>query len=736
MRKVYCFISRQKNLRGDIWAFLEKLDRQGDTIYLYYDLEDRMNDPDNIIHEMDQVMERNDLLEQKLFITDIPGLFFVIYRLYHQTFDQFLYYRDESFEYNLPPLYERIMSLPINIGEELFKPIYSNCDTLSWCDTSFETRDYQLIGEDGRDSGEGKSISDIKERIRIRKYYLIDGVYYLYEPVLSDEKRIINLDKPSNASQEYAFPGFQKLQYMHDFDHEIMKQLFCALDSLTEENIGKIHCIFQQLEQDMNGYSYFTYYITCSILDDAAWMNDPGDIVRCIAILSFLMQVTKENHYLNTLIKHGIENICLNENHRYFLWNQCKRYGLEKKISSDADTKGLLKRLYRAAFDGYERSLAEQLVPIPKEERNIDLIVVFTIQFLSERHAPTRTTLERCYTIAKLLGKKLILINTCEQYTEAGQLIVYNQVGGTVIEEYSGASHYQYKDMMIPYYQPKATMPSRAVIGEIVSMIREWRPAFIISIGNGSLTADLCGRIVPQAAISVAFSTLATTMATFSVIGRKIKSEEWEDLQKKGYSRDSIIESTFTFELNPRISTVTREEFSIPGDKFVLVVVGIRLDSEVDDNFVKMLNKTFAWGTHVVFAGCFERYDHYCQRYAEFKTNSTFIGYCNDILALMQICDLYVNPRRLGGGFSIVEAFHEGKPGITVDYGDVAVSGGPDFCVKDYEEMLSTIQRYITDRGFYELMSQKAREREQVVTDSKGAMENIIKKIQSSPLFF
>ena len=54
---------------------------------------------------------------------------------------------------------------------------------------------------------------------------------------------------------------------------------------LINGNIKSIYRIFQQLEMDIGGYSYFTYYMTCSILDDAVWSDNPGDIVRCIAII-------------------------------------------------------------------------------------------------------------------------------------------------------------------------------------------------------------------------------------------------------------------------------------------------------------------------------------------------------------------------------------------------------------------------------------------------------------------
>ena len=736
MRKIFCFISCQENVEGELGAFLEQLDLLGDEIYLYTNLDDSINGPGNIISEIDRVLDKKDVSTTYVFMSDIPELFFTIYRLYHQTFHQFMYFQNQNISYELYHEYKTIMSFPFHDSEAIHKVVYTGCSELNWRGTSIPVCDYRLLAKEKESQQEEEASRDKKAKV-LRKYYEVDSYHYLFEPVLSDVKIEIKLSQPIDTpAPGFVFEGFQKLQYMHDFNGDIINQIFYDLDSLQKEDILNMYDLFEQLEGEMEDDSFFTYYTTCSILDDAAQLHNPGDIVRSIALLSFLMQVTKKPHYLNGLIQNTIENKYLNESNRFFIWNQCKRYGLMNKVSMDATTSGLLKDLYQKAFFGYQNIFASDLEPIPKEERDSDLIVVFTIQFLSERHAPTRTTLERCYTIAKLLGKKLILINTREQYTRVGELVLYHPTYGNVLEEYNSMSTYQYKDLVIPYYQPSVDMPSVPALRHIIQKIKEWKPALIFSIGNGSMAADLCGKLVPQAAISVAFSTLATTMATFSVIGRRIAPAEWIGLEKEGYSRENIIESVFTFELNKRVRTVSREDFGIPKDKFVLVAVGLRLDAEIDDDFIEMINKTFDWGTHLVLAGNFEKFNDYCEKYPLLKEHATYIGYYDDILALMEICDLYINPRRLGGGFSIVEAFHEGKPGVSVDFGDVATTAGPDFCVRDYEEMLSTIRRYIEDKEFYEHMSRLARQREQVVTDSKREFKNIIDKIQQSPLYF
>ncbi|HHU71937.1 MAG TPA: glycosyltransferase family 4 protein, partial [Clostridiales bacterium] len=365
-----------------------------------------------------------------------------------------------------------------------------------------------------------------------------------------------------------------------------------------------------------------------------------------------------------------------------------------------------------------------------------DTIIVFAIQILGENHAPTRTTLERCHTLLRSLGKNVLLVNTKEQYSLYGGINLYKITEGNVLKEYSKLDVYKYKGVSIPFYQPEEDMPSLSVLSGILKYIRKIKPIMIISIGNGSIVADICGSLVPHVSIGVAFSQLATSNALFSVVGKRLSEDEWLAFEEQGYLRDNIIEGTFTFDLKEKKSEFTREMYQIPEDKFALVTVGIRLDYEIDDTFIETIRRTFEFGTHIVFAGYFDNYYTYCEKYQDFKDNSTYVGYCKDILALMAICDLYVNPIRLGGGFSIIEAFHEGKPGVTVNVGDIAAASGEEFTVRDYDEMIEVIRRYVYDQEYYDLMVIKARERERVVTDSSYAMGQILSKVSNNRLFF
>ncbi|HKL80785.1 MAG TPA: glycosyltransferase [Mobilitalea sp.] len=729
MNKILCFVDKD-NIELDLQILLDELDSAGNEVHLYTNAALEQNDPLYVLYELDYIKTSEVEGNEYIFITNMKVMFGVIYRMLHQVFDQFVYY-DQAYtmDYCITGIYLDIFGSAVSEHESLHKPILSNVSSLQLFGRDYITKDFDKLFTKAPDAEPYREM--------VRKYYYYNGIYYLFEPVLA-EKKIVIFETKEHVEDvtKFIFPGFHKLQYMYAYPQDSLNELFLTLDRIVEEDTIKVLNMLSSLEKEVKDFFPIVRHNTFCILEDAAQLIIEDDIYRALLLYSFLMQAYKSISYYNKFLDLTLNSRELTSENRFFIWHQCKRYSLTQKIKGDQTSTHLSRSIYHKSFREYTKLFEEELKPIKKEDRNPDLIVVFTIQFLAEGHAPTRTTLERCYTLGKLLGKKILLINTREQYTDRGGLLVYQPSFGNIIQEYNDRCEYQYKDLSIPFYQPKDSMPSVPVISEILEQIRKLKPYLIFSIGNGSIVADLCGRLVPEASIGVAFSTLTTTEATFSVIGRKIGEPEWDNLLRNNYTKDSIIESTFTFELKEKKRKVTRESLKLPTDRFLLVTVGIRLDTEVDDYFFEMLEETYRFGTHIVFAGYFERYGYFCDRHPGLLEHSTFVGFYEDILSLMEVCDLYVNPRRLGGGFSIIEAFHEGKPGVTLNTGDISVAAGKDFCVSDYKEMVEVIKKYIEEPDFYHAMVEKARAREVVVTSSAIAMEDIINKIQNSPLFF
>ena len=136
------------------------------------------------------------------------------------------------------------------------------------------------------------------------------------------------------------------------------------------------------------------------------------------------------------------------------------------------------------------------------------------------------------------------------------------------------------------------------------------------------------------------------TINNMKILDRNLYNEE-----KSFYIKCDIIESRFTYELKPQKEIFSRESKGLPEDRFILVIIGIRFEFEITDGFMEMLEGVCSKGYYVVFTGIMDNYNKLMENYPLVSANSLFIGYCDDILALMDICHLYVNLDRLGGGF-------------------------------------------------------------------------------------
>lgn len=477
---------------------------------------------------------------------------------------------------------------------------------------------------------------------------------------------------------------------------------------------------------DLNTRSVFERFA-----EDYAY-SEHGMVFR-ILCLSFLLQMSFDPLYAKKLYEETREQE-FTVDQKLFLSNQIKRISL---MHPETAGNQYAVKLFDEVVLDWKEKLTEYLQPITYDHRNKDHILILTLQFLGTRHAPTKTANERIYTIGKLLGKEVLCINTREQYTIKGFLPFYNATLRSMVDDYNGECRLQHKDFSFAYYQPDVEMPDEKVIINLLQEIREMAPWQVVVLGDKCLLGDLCAEMIPTVCIPMAFSTIPKKIGRqYVAVGKQLCDREREELIRSGYQMPSIIESTFTFELIEQDTKLSRAELNLPEDKFLLIVVRMRLDTEVTPEFNKMLAQTYQYGTHIVFAGEFETYEQRCNQDADLKLHSTFVGYQKDILALMEICDLYVNPPRIGGGFSVVEAFYKEIPGVTLRYGDVAASAGLDFCVDDLEEMRQIIIRYITDHNFYHVMSKKALQRSNELFDSKGAMEHILNEMEQRELWF
>ena len=362
---------------------------------------------------------------------------------------------------------------------------------------------------------------------------------------------------------------------------------------------------------------------------------------------------------------------------------------------------------------------------------------MFTAQFLTENHAPTKTACDRAYILQKYLGRQVVIINTAMMIPQKGDMPFYDRKRGEYLPDYRSIRQFSFRGEQFGFFQCEDQMPDLNTIQMLLQKVEEEKPYCIVSIGEGDLCADLCGRIVPQIAIGTVFSQAAVTMARYQVIGNELQASDYRKLQILGTAPENVKKTLFTFTFKKQEHHLKRTELGLPERGVILLITGWRLGNEAGNEFLRMLERA-VWredSMEAVFMGLFEGYEKVMEGFPHLLAKSHYFPYQEDALAVTECCDIYVNPKRKGGGSSSAEALFMGLPVVTLPVGDVAAAAGEKFWVKDYGEMENRICRYCQDKEFYEEMSALARRRAEALTDSKTHFCEIFREMEQRPDF-
>jgi len=417
-------------------------------------------------------------------------------------------------------------------------------------------------------------------------------------------------------------------------------------------------------------------------------------------------------------------------NTQFFLYYQLKSLQFRFLKLDDDSSKKEIWNFYKEIVEEFADRTSVSLERIPISKRKEKLVLVITEQFLSVQHGPTKTALDRCKILIENMGKEVLLINTAEVLTQVGAIPFFDTELGNYFPEKMQEKEQIWKGCYVPYYQCAPIMPNRQELDGLLTKIREMTPGYVVVIGGSSILANLVNKMIPVVCIGLGPSGLECTTVRYQTLSRKVSEKDRHLLSSLGFLENHVIESIFTSSLKPQSEKITRKELGegLEG-KFLLVIVGARLDDEITEDFLEMLNKIIEPNMWIGFLGYFNKYEQYLGKWSKLKKQSSYFGFCKDILSRLEVCDLYINPKRKGGGTSSVEALFKGVPVVSIDYGDVAVNVGEEFCVKDYQEMQQKILHYYKDKNYYKFMSEKAMKRAEILLDTETEFVRIMTEV-------
>ncbi len=451
-----------------------------------------------------------------------------------------------------------------------------------------------------------------------------------------------------------------------------------------------------------------------------------NNITLDIFLLSFCVRLDIDVKYIKEMQDKVMQSDYLDWRQKYFIYQQIgSLIFLNPKLNEKDVVVGQWK-LIEQIRDLCKAELTIELMQVSNEECNKNLVIVMTDQFIAIQHGPTKTALDRCYVIKKKMHKNVFLINTADALPLVGEVPFFMIQVGNHIPEYMEKTEVEWKGEKFTYYQCDEGMPDIEEMEQVLLAIMKLKPSMIVAVGGTSLLMALANEIVPTVSIGLTQSGVVTTLTDYQVVDYNMLDYVKPIVEQSGRTMEHIIPGKFTFSLKPQTEFITRKDIGIPENAFVMAMVGARLDTEITDEFLKMLESVMNDRMMILIIGVCDTYQNMIRNHPLLENHVVYLGFCKDILSRLEICDLYVNPIRAGGGTSVVEAMSKEMPAITINYGDVAGIVGDRFCCETLDDMAGLIRRYETDSNFYHEQSIYAKAVADEYMDSEREFERIM----------
>ncbi|WP_310604079.1 hypothetical protein [Anaerosporobacter sp.] len=397
--------------------------------------------------------------------------------------------------------------------------------------------------------------------------------------------------------------------------------------------------------------------------------------------------------------------------------NNSKSYVYEEK-----------RRLYDELLEQYKKKLKIDIEKIPVSDRNPKKIVIITNQLLNSRHAPTDVV----YRIAALLKRdySFDIQVLCMQTVVSNDIlglwynitIPYGQdmEGNTVNDEYG---------VQIPIYFLPVKDTNEEYIKILFQTIYNMKPAMCWYIGGESIVGDFIGQMTTTISMPCA-AGYAISNADYMINCSDIMTDDI--IKQKQYL---VSKNQKPLYLKPvrnltegYTGSLKRNDIGAEEEDFLIIVAGNRLEFEITEEVISTLKTLVANNKRnkIVFVGKIpvEVQENLIE---QLHNQCVMLGYRDDLLDVIGICNLMFNPPRLGGGSVVLMACGLGIPVISLNEGDAVVILGTEMCFNTMEELIEDTLKCIDDHEY--CMSQREKVIELYNNFTKTDLSDYVKEM-------
>ncbi len=451
-----------------------------------------------------------------------------------------------------------------------------------------------------------------------------------------------------------------------------------------------------------NGYSEMSQNEKTNCIDTIENMVEDDHMLK-LYILSVLIQVCNDERIVCDIQK-ILQDTAIPAINRISAMGQLSRYLFNNVVSMDK-IEYISKQI--SVWENEILSVIQaceiDIGYIPYDKRNKKRIILIMEPVLGVDHSPTR----RMINLYRYLIENGYEVYVCSSNMKNIHISCttewYKSYWDNTLVNESGEYIYDIGDVEIPTYHINYTIDNfKNEVRNIITKIADLNPMCVISVGDQNMLADICNKfttVVTMGCTNNMPITIAPLIARYFDCTEK-QNKQYIDC-KLDYQK--IIDVRFRDrELHKEKKAFDKEDFGISKETFLIMVVGNRLDFEVTDEVLEVLDRILDNRKNVSI-GFIGKCNIIENKVKNKKHNSRYIffGETKYFEEMIGMGDLFFNPPRQGGGTGATMSIKHGIPIVTLGNCDVSAFGECFVC-EDLEDMYYKVMRYIDDEEFRE----------------------------------
>ncbi|WP_347451170.1 glycosyltransferase [Acetoanaerobium noterae] len=716
----------------DFEEIVNKFETENFIIHYFEGINNENLFVDGLLYLVDNIKKSYSDINKIVILSNLRELIFSWYRCFNNLIDDFIYFIDAN-NYSFIKKDEhysffRALSNFNNIEDEVLQGnIYINLDIFNYN----RIYDFLIFNSNFKYFKDFRKYSFNKEYIKIvedkiysfeeREYYFGDFNYKSSKYYISSNTQSINLydfNLINNLIENIHFVKYVLIElYKKPQTLELQNFLKILFQRLGEKlKIEDRECILEEIIEYLNNV-FIEFREKIYMLSLCVLLKSEKDILAQ-TLMSTLINDNKHIKYHYSILYNMLfyQSLCGMKIYDEIYLH--RRFEVEKISNYFNEKVSIKSKANRKKFSGII------------EQKKTFRIAIHYDQLLSLSHSPTKLCLDLAKNFKKFYPNFKIKIFIEDNLIISGKEVIYPNHYSSVSSFLCRTEHNEYlKDYDIDIYYSNSEKNKLERTKDFVNQIKKFNPDVIFTTSDLSIAREFLYKMYP-----IVFSTNGgynfSTLADAYIYYGEEQKKEVVDINNKLdiFPNEKIQVLKFGVQLKTIEKKYYRSDYNINNNDFVMITVGNRLDVELTNEFIDFIcsflnNKVKArW----LIVGPKKN------SYLELKYKNLLdegriikISYENHLESLYNICDIYIDSKRQGGGMSIASAMNEGLPIIVFSdstHGRIWI--GEENCVESVEAYNDLLDSMYEDIAFREMIGIKMKERIKLFS-----MENYIHNI-------